>query len=313
MNFTDIIGHDYIKNQIKKSIENNSFSHAHLIVGDDGIGKSLIAKQAAFMILKKSKNIEYADILNFKSEKASIGVDVIRSFIEEMNKKPYEGDKKVIIVHGAQSMTVQAQNAFLKTIEEPPKGVYIFLLCENLEIMLDTIKSRCQIHKLRPLRPIEMDIFISKNYPDIKEDERKPIIAFSDGIPGRVEKFMLDKTFSIIRDIAIDILVSCGEINTKELLKYSEELNKHKKIWRELLTTFVSYIRDAILYKETGDKELIINIDKMNEINKLINKYSYNKLNKFIDIIDYVKDNLYSNVNAVITFDIMLLKFQEVQ
>src|SRR3712207_8310639 len=87
--------------------------------------------------------------------------------IEEINKKPYEGDNKVVIVYNADKMTMQAQNAFLKTIEEPPFGVYIFLLCENSESILDTIKSRCQIHKLNPLSFDEMKIFLQTNYKDL--------------------------------------------------------------------------------------------------------------------------------------------------
>ena len=146
MSFESIIGHELIKKEIENSIDTGKFSHAHLIVGEDGIGKSLLAREIALKVLGKDEDRDYVDIIKWKIEKnkQSIGVDSIRDIIKEVNRKPYEGDKKVVIVYNAEKMTTEAQNAFLKTIEEPPTGVLIILLSENLEMMLETIRSRCQ-------------------------------------------------------------------------------------------------------------------------------------------------------------------------
>ncbi|MHC1685988.1 MAG: DNA polymerase III subunit delta' [Clostridiaceae bacterium] len=312
MSSQSIIGHQNIKKYLEKTIQLGTLSHAHIFAGEDGIGKSILAKEIALRILGKTEDRDYADIINWRSDKASIGVDKIRELVVEINKKPYEQDKKVIIVYNAETMTPQAQNAFLKTIEEPPKGVSIFLLCENLEALLDTIKSRCQIHKLKKLSQEDMLQFAKKNFDYIDSEELKPILAFADGIPGRIEKFVNNEEFKEIREIALKVLTKCCSIDIVELLKLSEELNKYKKQWKEVLNTFILYIRDAIIYKETGDESNVINIDKLSEINQLTNIYSYNKLSLLINIIDYVKDNLQSNVSPAVTFDVMLLKFQEV-
>lgn len=312
MNSYSIIGHEHIKKYLGKTIELGTVSHAHIFVGEDGIGKSVLAKEMALKILGKAEDRDYADIINWKSDKASIGVDKIRELVVEINKKPYEKDKKVIIIYNAETMTSQAQNAFLKTIEEPPHGVIIFLLCENLELLLDTIKSRCQVHKLKKLSQKDMIRYTNKSYNFISEEELKPILAFADGIPGRIGKFLENEEFKEIRELTLRVLTNCHNSDTVAILKLSEELNKYKKQWKEVLNTFILYIRDTIIYKETGDEKNIINIDKLNEINQLTNIYSYNKLNLLINIIDYVKDNLQSNVNPAVTFDVMLLKFQEV-
>ena len=86
-------------------------------------------RRLAIRLLGKDKEKQYVDIVEFKitKDKKSIGVDEIRSIIEETNKKPYEGDKKVIIIYKADKMTEAAQNAFLKTIEEPPKGYFYYI------------------------------------------------------------------------------------------------------------------------------------------------------------------------------------------
>ncbi|MCB2291223.1 DNA polymerase III subunit delta' [Clostridium sp. CS001] len=314
MSFESIVGHSSIKNQINKSIKSNKLSHAHLLVGEDGIGKSILARNIGFKILGKDQDKQYVDLLEWRVEKnkSTIGVNSIRTLIEEINKKPYEGDKKVIIIYDAHKMTAQAQNAFLKTIEEPPKNVTIFLLCENLEAILDTIKSRCQIHKLRNLNIDEMKTYLKINYSELPEDELRVIIAFSDGIPGKADRFIGDSNFKDIRSITLEILLSLDKVGTEELIRYEKKLSNQKENFEEILTAFLSYIRDTIIYKEIEDENLIINIDKLLNIKELANIFSFNKLNGIINIINDTRENLDRNVNPGLTFEVMLFKMQEV-
>jgi DNA polymerase-3 subunit delta' len=306
------IGHNNIKEQINKSIDKGMFSHAHLIAGENGIGKSLLARFIALKLLQKSADREYADIVEFRVQKnkMSIGIkEVVENIITEINKKPYEGDKKVIIIYEAHKMTTEAQNAFLKTIEEPPKGVFIILLCETLEGILETIKSRCQIHKLQRLSFEEMSIFIERKYPDLGDKEKKAITAFSDGIPGRAERFMDDESFQEMRDSTLNILQDISRKKPSDFLKYEAFLVKYKGDWNEVLTWLVSYVRDLMVYKETGREELVINLDKIERIKDMSSMFSFNKLNDIINIVNETRQKLESNVNTSYTFNNMLLKF----
>ena len=314
MSFESIIGHNSIKNQISKSIKSDKLSHAHLLVGEDGIGKSILAKNIGLKILGKTQGRQYVDLVEWRIEKnkSTIGVNSIRTLIEEINKKPFEGDKKVIIIYNAHKMTAQAQNAFLKTIEEPPKNVTILLLCENLEVILDTIKSRCQIHKLKSLNVDEMEEFLKINYYDLPLEEIKVIVAFSDGIPGKAEKFIQDGNFKDIRDITLEILLKLNKSKTEEIIKYEKKLSNQKEKFEEILTAFLSYIRDTIIYKEIEEENLIINIDKLLSIKELANIFSFNKLNGIINIINDTRENLDRNVNPGLAFEVMLFKMQEV-
>lgn len=314
MSFESIIGHSNIKNQISKSINSDKLSHAHLLVGEDGIGKSILAKNIGIMILGKTKDMKYVDLVEWRVEKnkSTIGVGSIRTLIEEINKKPYEGDKKVIIIYEADKMTAQAQNAFLKTIEEPPKNVTIILLCENIELVLETIKSRCQIHKLKSLTVDEMQRFLKINYTELHLEQIKVIVSFSDGIPGKAQRFIEDDNFKDIRDITLEILLQLNRAKTEELIKYEKKLSGQKENFKEILTAFLSYIRDTIIYKEIAEEDIIINIDKLQNIRELANIYSFNKLNGIINIINDTRENLDRNVNPGLTFEVMLLKMQEV-
>jgi DNA polymerase-3 subunit delta' len=314
VSFNTIIGHDKVKLEILKSIDSGRFSHANIIVGEDGVGKSLIAKEAAVKMLAKDNKKQYADIIEFKlsKDKKSIGIDEIKNIIVEINRKPYEGDKKIIIIYKADKITEIAQNAFLKTIEEPPKGVFIILLCEKLDNILDTIKSRCQVYKLNRLSKDEMIKFLQNKSYYISDEELKSIIAFSDGIPGRAERLTSDNSLKEIRNITIKILKDIYETKLDKILIYEEFLLEYKNEWQEVLTCFLSYIRDVLIYKETSNKELIINIDKIKEIKSISETFSFNNLNDIINIIKSTRIKLERNVNSGLAFDSMLTRMQEV-
>lgn len=314
MSFKEIIGHDMIKAQIERAIDRGILSHAHLIIGEDGIGKSTIAKAMALKILGKSRDIEYVDIVHCKlnDKEKLLKVDSIRKLIEEINKKPYEGEKKVIIIHDAHKMTEQAQNALLKTIEEPPKGVFIILLCEKPQVILDTIKSRCQIHTLRALNEDEIEKFISNKYPNLDREQKDAVIAFSAGVPGRAEKFIEDKEFHIMRDEVLKMLIVISKIDAISALEYESLFMRYKDDWEEILNCTLIFVRDAMVFKETGHRSLIINKDKLKNIQELANVFSYIQLNDIIDIIESTMDSLRRNVNTALSFQQMLLKLQEV-
>ncbi|BAH08405.1 DNA polymerase III subunit delta' [Clostridium kluyveri] len=314
MSFYRIIGHDMIKSQIENSIKLNRLSHASIFVGEDGLGKSLFAEELAIKILGKNEIKRYVDIIELKlfKNKKSIGIEEIKYIIEEINKKPYEGDKKVIILYNSDKITETAQNAVLKTIEEPPKGSFIILLCEKLDGILDTVKSRCQIYKLNRLNSKDMKKFLNNKFPGLYEQELNSIMAFSDGIPGRAEKFISSSVLKEIRNITIKIFRKLYDEDINITLEFPNYLFKEKDNWEEILTCMLSYIRDVLIYKETGNSDLIINRDKFQELKAIGEMFSFNKLNAIIDIIGSIREKIDKNVNPTLVFDSMLMKMQEV-
>lgn len=305
------IGHNKVIEGFMKRAESNTLSHAHLIVGRDGIGKSILADIFVSKILNKEVGKEHVDAIHYRNKRASMGVSEVREIIEEVNKRPYEGDKKVIIIYDSEKLTAQAQNALLKTIEEPPNGVYILLLTTNLEIILDTIKSRCQIYKLTPLNKEEM-IELIKSKHEVSEEELLSLLAYSEGIPGRAERFLKDPELQTLRNLIIDMI---RDINNNEIdvtIKYEKAFQNYKDEKEELLNIISTFIRDIILYKEINDKKLIINSDKSNEIEELIEMMSYRKLNGMLKYIEEARVNLKHNTNFSMTISIMLMGFLEV-
>lgn len=307
------IGHKSIIDSFKKRVDLGEISHAHIIVGEDGIGKSNLANKLARNILGKFEEKDYIDIINYRCKKASFGVDDVREIVDEINKKPFEGDKKVIIIYDGNKLTVQAQNALLKTIEEPPKGVYIILLCESLELILDTIKSRCQIYKLTPLTKEDIRSYIGRiNEDDLSQEEINAAIAYSEGIPGRAEAFLRDSSLKELRNTLVDLLFLITKSNTKELLEFETKITAFKDKKEDILNILASFIRDIIIYKEIRDGNGIINGDKIESIKKLTIEMSYKRLNNIIDKIGEARRSLLSNSNFQLTIRVMLIGFMEV-
>lgn len=306
----EFIGFENIISGFMKRADNNTLSHAHLIVGPDGIGKSILAKMFAIKILGKDKDFDYIDIINYRPKKASFGVDDVRNIIEEVSKKPYEGDKKVIIIHEGDKLTVQAQNALLKTIEEPPKGVFIILLSESLELLLDTIKSRCQVYKLTPLNKEHMLKFI-KRINITQEESILSALAYAEGIPGRAEKIINDENLDNLRNLIINLFNEVIDKNINCIVKYEEKFEKFKNEKDETLNLISSFIRDIIIYKELENKNLLINVDRVAEISKLASALSYKKLNSMLEYVEEARKNFISNVSYSMTISIMLIGLLE--
>ncbi|GAA0758705.1 DNA polymerase III subunit delta' [Clostridium sartagoforme] len=307
------IGHERIIESLRKRILTGEISHAHIIVGEDGIGKSNLAKLIAINILGGHQDRNYVDIVNYRCKKSSFGVDDVRDVVDEVSKKPFEGDKKVIIIHDGNKMTVQAQNALLKTIEEPPKGVFIILLCESLELILDTIKSRCQIYKLTPLTKDEVKLYIERlGTENYSNEEIKAAISYSEGIPGKAEKFLKDSSLKDLRNLLIDLLYILVNGNLQKLLDFEVKILSYKDKKEEILNILASFIRDIIVYKEVNEINVIINGDKIENIKQLAIEMSYKKLNKIIDKIGEARKTILSNSNFQLTIRVMLIGFMEV-
>lgn len=307
----NFVGHSSLIENFKNRCSNGNLSHAQLISGEDGIGKSILAEILGKLILNGDLNREYVDIINYKPSKASFGVDDVREIIDEVNKKPFEGDKKIIIIHQGNKLTIQAQNALLKTIEEPPTEVYIIILCESLELILDTIKSRCEIYKLTPLTKDELYKYIAIKGYDYSEEEKSSAIAFSEGIPGRIDRYFSDTELQELRDKIVDLLLQLTNNEIEAILEKEEQLVSYKQNKEEVINVLSSFIRDILVNKEVYNENLIINRDKIKEIERLTNEMSFKKLNKMLLGLQEARKNIKNNVSWAMTVRIMLMDFME--
>ena len=166
--FADIIGQEQLKEHIQNAITSNKVSHAYIINGERNAGKEFIARIFAMTLQCEKGGVEpcnechsckqalshnQPDIVYISHEKPnSIGVEDIRGQINnDIGIKPYSSPRKIYIMNEGEKMTPQAQNALLKTLEEPPEYAVIFILTDNVEALLPTIISRCVVLNMKPV------------------------------------------------------------------------------------------------------------------------------------------------------------------
>jgi len=212
--FQDIIGHENIKEHLQRAIESNHVSHAYILTGEAGMGRKSIANAFAMTLLcekgksepcmechacKQVMSGNHPDLIYVTHEKTgSIGVDDVREQIHDtIMIRPYSSYYKIYIVDEAEKMTVQAQNALLKTIEEPPSYVVIMLLTTNQEVFLPTILSRCVQLKLKPLQDSVVRSFLTGSL-GIAESKAEIYAAFARGNLGRAIHLASSEEFQVM-------------------------------------------------------------------------------------------------------------------
>ena len=226
--FHDIIGQEQIKEHLQNAISAKKISHAYIINGEKSSGKEFIARVFAMTLqcekggtepcqechsCKQALSDNQPDIIYVSHEKPNtISVDDIRAQINnDIAIKPYSSPYKIYIMNEAEKMTPQAQNALLKTIEEPPEYAVIMLLTENADTLLPTINSRCVMLKLRNIKDtlIKKYLMETMQVPDYKADM---CTAFAQGNMGRAIMLANSEHFNEIRDEAVQLLKYINEM-----------------------------------------------------------------------------------------------------
>lgn len=175
--FEEIIGNAPIKEMLSKAVENKITSHSYLFVGIQGIGKKLLAKEFAKKILcleekpsdtcKSCLEFEtnnHPDFMCVEPDGNSIKIEQIRFLQKKIQEKPIISNKKVYIINDADTMTTEAQNCLLKTLEEPPEFATIILIGSQENAFLPTIKSRCMILHFQPIEDEKIKQYLEANY-----------------------------------------------------------------------------------------------------------------------------------------------------
>lgn len=294
--FEKIIGNEEITSKLEKSISNNRTSHSYMFIGQEGIGKKIIAKEFAKMLLcleqekycNKCKScIEFdsnnhPDFSLIEPEEKKIKIDQIRKIQEKVAERPIISNRKIYIIDEADTMTKEAQNCLLKTLEEPPQFVTIILIGTNENNFLPTIKSRCVILHFRQLKDEEIQKFF---FQEKKEEVSSKLIEMSQGSIGKA--LQLQSKIELY-DIVENIILNLDKVNILDILKQSEQLYKAK----EDIFGILDYMNTICIKKS---KE---NIKYINAINKIEDTKQRIKMNSNYDMsIDDLLFNIWEEVN----------------
>lgn len=288
MSFENIIGNENVKEILNKTISSNNILHSYLFSGIDGIGKRLFAKEFAKMILCQGEykpcnkckaciefeNSNNPDFMVIENDERVIKIEQIRYMNTKITEKPITSNRKVYIINNADTMTKEAQNCLLKTLEEPPEYASIVLITSNESKLLNTIKSRCIKINFNKISDQEIQEFIIEQKID---NISTSMISFFGGSIGKLYKIKDNQTEYIKIE---EIINSMDNKDLIYLLNNSEILYKGKDIIFDLL----EYINILLLNSKQ--------IEKINCV-----KY-----------VEEAKKRLNANSNYDMTIDNLLMK-----
>ena len=321
--FEEILGNEMVKDHFKKAIANHKISHAYILTGEAGMGRKSIANAFAMTLLcekggsepcmschscKQVMSGNHPDLIYVTHEKpGSIGVDDVREQINDtIMIRPYSSYYKIYIVDEAEKMTVQAQNALLKTIEEPPAYAVIILITTNQEAFLPTILSRCVQMKLKPLKDFTIKNYLTQNL-HIAEKDADICAAFARGNLGKAIHLALSDEFRELFQKVMVLVKNVGTMDISMLLDCIREMREQNFDIGEVLDLMQLWYRDVLMFKVTKDMNLLIFKDEYKMINETGEKVDYAGLEAILAAIDTARTRLNANVNMELAMELLLL------
>ena len=325
--FKDVVGRKDLVSYIQKAVTQKQISHAYILNGERGSGKKMVAQLVAMTLqcerggaepcnechsCRQALSGNHPDIIRVVHEKTNtISVEEVRVQINnDIMIRPYNGKYKIYIVPDADMMTVQAQNALLKTIEEPPEYAVIFLLTENAESLLPTILSRCVMLKIKNVKDalIKKYLMEQMQIPDYKADV---CTAFAQGNMGRAIMLATSEHFNEIKEETLQMMKYIKDMELPELLKALKSLSSYKVEVDDILDLISVWYRDVLLYKATKDINGVIFSDQMKYIKESANTSSYEGIETILKALEKAKTRLKANVNFELVMELLLLTIKE--
>lgn len=321
--FSEIVGHEQIKEHMQAAIRDKKPFHAYLFQGEEGVGKEALARTFAAGLQCQSESADkpckecvscrqmesgnQPDVIWVTREKASLGVDEIREQLcDTMDIKPFSSPYKIYLVPEAEKMTEAAQNALLKTIEEPPEYGIVILMTSNISALLPTIQSRCLTMEFRPLSTAVVESYV-KEHCQVPDYQARASAAFAQGNLGKAMRYAKSEDFIERKDHIISLLRHVEQMDLSEMLAVIKDLGTRKDEVRDYIDLMVLWYRDVLLFKATKDINQLLFQDEASYISREASHRSYEKIEEILQAFEKAKVRLRANVNFDITMELMLL------
>lgn len=323
MPFKDILGHDRIIEVFRRSLRSGKLAHSYIFEGVQGCGRrktALAFIQALFCDLRgddacgicpscrKVASGNHADIhiLGPLPDKRDISVDQIREFQRELNLRPYEAPRKACLIEPADRMNANSANSLLKTLEEPPGDAIIILITENADILLQTIRSRCQLVHFTPLSPEHIrQLLLQQGFETSKAD------ILSTMAEGSMQQALEQDNEELLekQKLVFQHMTNLNASAIASVFEASEELAGPRDETLQTLDIMISFARDLV-YLAAGDA-LIINTTFKPALLQLADRLSLGKAVEMLDAILETRRDIQRNANNKLALDCLFIKLAE--
>lgn len=327
-----IIGNQKLRSRLCHDIINRSMAHAYILSGPRGSGKHTVAMQYAAAVACENKQDPNAplpcrtcpscrkilegkspDIITVAKDGQSVKIEQIRTLQTDVRKVPNDLEDKFYIIEDAETMTPQAQNAFLLTLEEPPAFVHFFLLCETEEPLLETVRSRAPVLRTEPIPHGDIREHLLRTEPltkGLSPEELDELLAIADGSIGRALELLDDKErVPLVKQRRnAQLLVECAL--AKRLVPLIELINalpaKQDELFPVLSAAQVA-LRDLIALKQSEAAPLCFYTDRKAATEQAY-QYSLASMLRLYDNLAETEDRLSRNANMKLTLTAMIAK-----
>lgn len=327
LGFNNIIGHEEIIRHLKNAMQSGKVSHSYIFTGDAGSGKKLLATTFAITLqceaggtepcqkcdsCKKAMGKNHPDIIMVNHEKpGTISIDEIREqVIHDVGIRPYSSPHKIYIIPDADLMNAQAQNALLKTIEEPPEYAVIMLLTSRADALLPTILSRCVRLDLKVVDDALVKKYLMEHL-HIPDYQAEIDASFAQGSIGKAKEAATSEEFSRLTKNALKILKYSDKMEVYELAEEIKNLSTEKHNINDYLDIFQFWFRDVLMFKATREIDNLVFKQELNFIREQASQRSYENLEKILDALSSTKVRLRANVNFELALELLFLTIRE--
>lgn len=311
-----LIGNERIKQILSAQFSDNKPLHAYIFAGAQGSGKNTLAKLlcASFVCehkdddgfplpcgtcasCRKVLNDHSVDVIRISNgDKASVGVDAIRQIKESLYITPNDGEKKFYIIDNAHLMTTQAQNALLLSLEEPPQHAVIILLCEDISLLLETIRSRAPTFTMESFDADFIEKYLTEKYEAAGVDRKKAVFAahIANGSLGRAQSLYEhgDQEMKLYDSAAALVECLVAKRKSDAIVAVSSLIQNNRASTCRMLSLTRMALRDVISEKKNGD---LIFYSKQDGVPAFAKKVSIKKIMELISAVKKAEEDISAN------------------
>lgn len=320
----DMLGHEWAVQMLRQHVARQTQRHAYLFTGPQGVGRRTLALRLAQALncpqptapgeacrncqtCNQIEQMRHPDLAIIQADQIGgmLKVDQIRTLQHTLSLSPYSAPFRVAILLRFEEANLNASNALLKTLEEPPSQVVLVLTAESSEILMPTIVSRCEVLRLRPL-PMDNLSQGLQTLRGIPAQEAALIAHVSDGRPGYALSLHNDPNLLAKRNTWLDDLRQLLNASLVERFAYAEAIVKDREALRGALSVWLSFWRDVMLYA-SGASILLANLDRVEEIKNLTSRLDLATAQRIVSSLERTFDLLERNISPRLSVEVLML------
>jgi DNA polymerase-3 subunit delta' len=316
--FAGVLGHERIKALLQDALRRSRLPGALLFTGPDGVGKKSLALAAARALLCDSRSGEacdacppchrsakglHPDLFLLEPEGTSIKIERVRDLVREIGARPFEGPARAFVVDGAHLLTEQAQNALLKSLEEPPATSHVMLVTSAAQALLTTIRSRCQTLRLGGLPASVVESYL-RDRQGLAAEEARLRAALADGSLSAALAFEAG-TYHELRDGLLSLLEGLPRLGSIERMEAAEGLADRDDI-PEALTALRALLRDLAALKAGSSADALLNADVVPRLEALAASPLGSRAAELAEAVGESREALRVNANRLLSMDVLI-------